>query len=311
NISCYNCCNGYINISVGGGVASYSYAWSSGQTTANVTNLCKNSYTIIVTDANGCSRGEHQVMTEPDKDTWTMTGNGGSNPSSQFIGTTDAQDLSFRSNNVERLRIKSNGNILFKNMVDTPGYSPVVIDSLGQIHRVNQFDDNSATSVTQWMLGGNYFLNSSDVYYLGTQNKRSLVFKTNANNGGGEWMRITPQGKIGIGLTNPFEKLQVTDGTVYIQGEDQGLIVDAQTSKRVGFMKYSGREAGIWRTSSQDFEIGRVNVSSLNGSPTTWRTDLYIDGNGKTFIGFGLGALPCTGCAGSYKLYVEGGIMTR
>jgi len=111
NISCYNCCNGYINISVGGGVTSYSYAWSSGQTTANVTNLCKNSYTIIVTDANGCSRGEHQVMTEPDKDTWTMTGNSGSSASTNFIGTTDNVDFLFKTNNSERLRIKANGDL--------------------------------------------------------------------------------------------------------------------------------------------------------------------------------------------------------
>lgn len=44
---------------------------------------------------------------------WTFTGNSGTNPTSNFIGTTDNFDLAFRSNNVERLRILSNGNITF------------------------------------------------------------------------------------------------------------------------------------------------------------------------------------------------------
>jgi hypothetical protein len=111
NISCYNCCNGYINITAGGGVTAYTYSWSSGQTTANITNLCRNTFTVTVTDANGCAIGGNQAMTEPDKDTWTMTGNAGSNPSTQFVGTTDNRDLVFKTNNSEGLRIKANGEL--------------------------------------------------------------------------------------------------------------------------------------------------------------------------------------------------------
>ena len=94
---------------------------------------------------------------------------------------------------------------------------------------------------------------------------------------------------VGIGTTGPGEKLQV-DGSVFIQGEGRGLIVDESiggVKKRVGFLKYSGREAGIWRLNSQDFEIGRVDpgVTMLPGSPTVWTTDLYIAGNGNVGIG--------------------------
>ncbi|MBK9399650.1 MAG: SprB repeat-containing protein [Bacteroidetes bacterium] len=118
---------------------------------------------------------------------------------------------------------------------------------------------------------------------------------------------INDQGYIGIGTINPTEKLNVLDGSIYLQGETQGLIVDDQTNKRIGLIKYSGREAGIWRTANQRFEIGRVNTTSLPGNPSTgdFTTDVYIDGNGKV----GIGVIPSPNSL--YRLFVEDGIVTR
>jgi hypothetical protein len=42
---------------------------------------------------------------------WGLTGNSGTNPATQFIGTTDAQPLAFKTNNTERIRILSGGNV--------------------------------------------------------------------------------------------------------------------------------------------------------------------------------------------------------
>ncbi|MFM2037912.1 MAG: hypothetical protein RL432_851, partial [Bacteroidota bacterium] len=42
---------------------------------------------------------------------WSLTGNAGTNPTTNFIGTTDAQDWVVRTNNIERARIMSNGNV--------------------------------------------------------------------------------------------------------------------------------------------------------------------------------------------------------
>jgi hypothetical protein len=95
-------------------------------------------------------------------------------------------------------------------------------------------------------------------------------------------MKVT--GNVGIGTDNPTEKIEVA-GTLYTNSENAGFITDAGGLKRVGFMKYSGREGGIWRTNAQDFEIGRVNADALPGLPTVWNTDLYVGGNGNVGIG--------------------------
>lgn len=42
---------------------------------------------------------------------WSTSGNSGTNPASHFLGTTDAQDLIFRTNNNEKMRILSGGNV--------------------------------------------------------------------------------------------------------------------------------------------------------------------------------------------------------
>jgi hypothetical protein len=43
--------------------------------------------------------------------TWNTTGNSGTNPSNNFIGTTDNQPLVLKSNSIEGFRIKPNGDV--------------------------------------------------------------------------------------------------------------------------------------------------------------------------------------------------------
>ncbi|MEW6468214.1 MAG: T9SS type A sorting domain-containing protein [Bacteroidota bacterium] len=49
-------CNGSLTAVVAGGTPAYSYLWSpGGQTTSTATGLCAGSYTVTITDANGCT----------------------------------------------------------------------------------------------------------------------------------------------------------------------------------------------------------------------------------------------------------------
>lgn len=42
---------------------------------------------------------------------WLTTGNAGTNPAANFVGTTDNQDLAIRTNNTEKMRVLANGDI--------------------------------------------------------------------------------------------------------------------------------------------------------------------------------------------------------
>ena len=48
-------CDGTITAAISGGVSPYQVLWSTGDTTTNLTGLCQGLYTVIITDANGCS----------------------------------------------------------------------------------------------------------------------------------------------------------------------------------------------------------------------------------------------------------------
>jgi hypothetical protein len=56
--TCFGCCNGSIGFMASGGTPSFTYAVSNGTVTTGTTvgNLCAGSYTVNVTDANGCSQ---------------------------------------------------------------------------------------------------------------------------------------------------------------------------------------------------------------------------------------------------------------
>jgi gliding motility-associated-like protein len=65
--SCVNGCNGTVTAApVGGTGSGYTYSWTPGSfTTQSVSNLCPNTYTLVVTDANSCRDTQTVVMTNP------------------------------------------------------------------------------------------------------------------------------------------------------------------------------------------------------------------------------------------------------
>ncbi len=62
NASCIFSSDGAITANVSGGAAPYTYSWSNAATTSTITGLSKGSYYVTVTDANGCKRGKHTVV---------------------------------------------------------------------------------------------------------------------------------------------------------------------------------------------------------------------------------------------------------
>ncbi len=65
NASCNGDSSGAIQITPAGGTGPYTYVWSHGPTSEDVSNLPADTYTVTVTDQNGCDETESYVITEP------------------------------------------------------------------------------------------------------------------------------------------------------------------------------------------------------------------------------------------------------
>ncbi|MFM7595672.1 MAG: gliding motility-associated C-terminal domain-containing protein [Flavobacteriales bacterium] len=65
NITCNGANNGTATVTASGGTAPYTYLWSNGPTSANVSNLAPGTYSVFVTDANGCAASANVTITEP------------------------------------------------------------------------------------------------------------------------------------------------------------------------------------------------------------------------------------------------------
>lgn len=91
---------------------------------------------------------------------------------------------------------------------------------------------------------------------------------------------------IGIGFGGtPSQKVEVQNGSIFVNAEGNGFIVDAPTGGgRVGLMKYFGTEGVIGRVANQDFGILRGSSSNIT-SPGTLTYDFYVSGGGLIGIG--------------------------
>jgi len=66
DVTCNSSCDGFATCLAFGGSPGYVYEWSNGFTTPQVLNLCSGSYTVTVTDSQGCTNTNSILVDQPD-----------------------------------------------------------------------------------------------------------------------------------------------------------------------------------------------------------------------------------------------------
>jgi len=101
NVTCNGVADGYINISLTGGNLPYTYDWSNGETTEDITNLAPGLYDVVVYDQDSCFVESIYTITEPPLlvteiiDTLNLSCNGGSDGTITTITTGGTPPYSY------------------------------------------------------------------------------------------------------------------------------------------------------------------------------------------------------------------------
>lgn len=123
---------------------------------------------------------------------WGLTGNSGTNAFDNFVGTTDAQPLILKANNIEGIRIATDGGVSIAEDV-LSNRKLVFYDITGNTHQFIGWGLNAATLRYQVDVP-----TTDHVFYAGTS-------PTTSN----ELMRIRGNGNVGIATPTPTERLDV------------------------------------------------------------------------------------------------------
>ena len=208
NISCHQCYNGSIDLVVQHGVTPYTYNWNDGVHTEDRSGLgAAMKYAVEVIDANGCQVVSEKVaLSEPERNDWTMEGNEDTDPAIHYFGTTDEQDVVFKSDGTERLRLLGTGDIKLTAVPTEGNYGLLVTDPDGIVKRLGDvpehLDPCPPHAQLPWTLCGNTI---SFGEYIGTNNAKPFWIKTNAL----LRMVVANDGRVGIGVQNPADQLEV------------------------------------------------------------------------------------------------------
>jgi hypothetical protein len=165
---------------------------------------------------------------------WSLTGNSGTNPTINFIGTTDSTHWVVKTNNSERMRVTSDGNVgigtinpsakLFVNGITKIGTNPIaplvfsewglnsVYDTL--IHSTQGNQNTRGGSLIQAPYNGNLILEiqgngPGDGFYVLTNSSMGNVSSSNPPDF--VPFRILNDGTIGIGNVAPQRQLHIKD----------------------------------------------------------------------------------------------------
>lgn len=260
---------------------------------------------------------------------WSLTGNAGTTASSSaigsavnnnFIGTTDTRDFVTATNNLERMRVTSAGDVGI-GIINPSAKFEVHAGSLGatagnsilmqQLTTTNanaqylRFFTRRASAGADWGTSDLFIQRRIDVSDMGFIKWAAGDWGMEFGSGTSTFMKVAANSNIGINTLNPTEKLDV-DGNVRFSG---ALMPNNQPGT-TGYVLVSqgANTAPIWQSAASILKVYSVFATRTNvpasGSGTGW-TDVTgltqtITVNGPaTFIIMTYGSLENRGGTGA------------
>ncbi|WP_375181144.1 hypothetical protein [Chryseobacterium sp.] len=214
---------------------------------------------------------------------WNTTGNNGTNPSTIFLGTIDAQPLIFRTNNSEKVRITLNGSVgvgtdnptqkldvngsvtaneRYNNGNDGSYY--IKLNSNGYNVPVISYSESSGNILSFGNLGGQY--HSKTIIRGGNGD---VVIEPNSTSGA--FVVKAQSGNVGIGTTSPAGKLTIHNA------DNLGVKIEGNTSS------YIGNDLEIYRQNSTS-DIGQAAAIQMGDVQNNVHTMMQSSKDGFQFF---------------------------
>ncbi|MFP3593700.1 hypothetical protein [Chryseobacterium sp. SIMBA_038] len=276
---------------------------------------------------------------------WNLTGNPGTNPTTNFLGTTDNQPLIFKTNNAEKFRITEGnkivvqgistiGSVWDKNLFFAGGndattgvlntvfgFGALTLNTIGASNTA--IGANSISSMTNGSYNVAIGVNSLRLSTIGDLN---VAVGMKSMEGLGEYVENTAIGYASLARENTMAGDKISYNTA-LGSRTMAYLKNGQNNIAIGYnamklMNSGNSNIAIGNNSGYSLSSGNGNIligDNVNAKTATSNNELnignwIIGNNGTIGIGQFTNQLPADGISSDgerYKLFVKDGIRTE